>query len=140
MDSEKYLFTLADDIQGRESKAGLSGLVPKEQVFFLVWSLEAEVNNGGFNQFFFNSSGDHAAATAEALRAIGAKKTAAIVDRAVSLFGAEGPSRNRVQRQQQLTLFSEEQQERFSELDTNFYAYPDNLSELLAKYMRLPAK
>lgn len=140
MDSEKYLFTLADDIQSRESKAGLSGLAPKERVFFLVWSLEAEVNNGGFNQFFFNSSGDHATATAEALRAIKATKTSAIIDKAISIFGAEGPSRNRAQRQQQLKLFSEEQQERLSELDTNFYAYPDNLSELLSKYMMLPAK
>lgn len=140
MDSEKFLFTLAGDIQSRESKTGLSGLAPKEQVFFLVWSLEAEINNGGFNQFFFNSSGDHAAATAEALRAIGATKTAAIVDGAISVFGAEGPSQNRAQRQQQLTLFSDEQQERLSELDTNFYVYPDNLSELLANYMRLPTK
>lgn len=140
MDSETYLFTLADDIQSRESKTALSGLAPKEQVFFLVWSLEAEINNGGFNQFFFNSSGDHATATAEALRAIGATKTAAIVEAAMSIFGAEGPNRSKTRRQQQLTIFSDEQQERLSDLDAIYYTYPDNLSGLLATYMRLPSK
>ncbi len=136
MDPEKYLFSLARDIQSRESDVGLARLAPKDQVFFLIWALEAEVNNGGFNQFFFNSSGDHAAATAEALRTIGAIKMAAILDRAINLFGKDGPSRNREQRQHQLTSLSEQQQEILSELDTKFYAYPDNLSELLVKFMR----
>jgi len=53
-----------------------SELSPSERVFILIWDLEAEVNNGGFNQFFFNSAGDRASATPAALRAIGRSRSA----------------------------------------------------------------
>jgi hypothetical protein len=36
----------------------LSVLSPQEKVFYITQILEMEVNNGGFDQFFFNSSGD----------------------------------------------------------------------------------
>jgi len=31
-----------------------------ERTFAAIWSLEAEVNNGGFAQYMFNDAGDHA--------------------------------------------------------------------------------
>jgi hypothetical protein len=40
----------------------------------LVSNLEAEINNGGFDQYFFNSTGDRTAETIRALELIGAKK------------------------------------------------------------------
>ena len=40
----------------------------------LVDELEAEINNGGFDQYFFNSAGDKAAEAINALEAIGANK------------------------------------------------------------------
>jgi hypothetical protein len=134
--SETYLFSLVDEIQGKEGRLGRSRLSTKERTFILVWALEAEVNNGGFHQFFSNSSGDHSLETARALRMIGANSMASLVDQANVLLGAQGPSTNRNERQEQLESLTEEQQERLSELDTSFYKYPDNLSELLAAYMR----
>lgn len=136
MDSEKLLFSIVDDLQRRESELGLSLLAPKEQVFLLVWSLEAEVNNGGFHQFFFNSTGDRFAETAEALRTIGAVQMAAIVDRANNVLGTQALSTDRLRRQEQLESLTEEQKDFLSGLDTRFYRYPENLSELLASYMR----
>src|SRR5512139_1031136 len=102
MDWEKFLFSIVDNIQRRESELGFSALSPNEQVFLLVWSLEAEVNNGGFHQLFFNSTGDRFAEIADALRTIGAVQMAAIVDRATNVLGTQSLSPNRLLRQEQL--------------------------------------
>ncbi|MEJ2420051.1 MAG: DUF4375 domain-containing protein [Exilibacterium sp.] len=40
--------------------------------FWQQYALEAEVNNGGFDQLFYNSAGDIAFYTAKALDSIGA--------------------------------------------------------------------
>ena len=50
----------------------------RELVVKLVEDFEAEVNNGGFDQFFFNSRGDFSIESLEALELIKANKTAAI--------------------------------------------------------------
>jgi hypothetical protein len=41
-----------------------------------VNAIEADVNNGGFHQFFFNSAGDRVVQDIAALRLIGANKAA----------------------------------------------------------------
>jgi hypothetical protein len=50
----------------------------------VVEGLEAEVNNGGFDQYFFKSAGDEAVAAIAALIAIGATKIAALLSYAFS--------------------------------------------------------
>jgi hypothetical protein len=110
-----------------------SALSPSEQTFILIWELEAEVNNGGFNQFFFNSAGDHANKTAAALRSIGAEHAASIVDRATSLF-PNGPPADRSTRQGILDAIDPDT-DLFEGLNREFYQYPDNLSQLLYEFV-----
>lgn len=83
-----FLISLSDRLWPIANER-FSDLSASERVFILVWEVEAEVNNGGFNQFFLNTAGDRASATAAALRTIGAERTASIVDRANSswVFG-----------------------------------------------------
>jgi hypothetical protein len=33
-------------------------LSDRDRILITVWELEADVNNGGFDQYFFNSAGD----------------------------------------------------------------------------------
>lgn len=56
-----------------------------ERVVLAIEAIEREVNNGGFNQLFFNSSREHAFFAPVALRAIGAPRTAELVERAIHL-------------------------------------------------------
>ena len=135
MNTEQYLFSLAEDIQRRQIKSGLHSLSLSEQVFAVVWSLEAEVNNGGFQQYFFNSAGDHAAAAKIALVSIGAPNTAAVLSQAMALFGSSGPSEDRNARQEQLGILEQASDEPFESLDQEFLRYPENLSKLLASHM-----
>lgn len=136
MDSEAYLFSLVGDIQAREAERGFDSLTPKEKTFFCVWALEADVNNGGFFQYFQNSAGDHALQTPEALRAIGAAKAAALVESANAVFAPSAPSPDFEVRLAQVDQLPESARDTLSRLDEIFFTYPDNLSELLARYMR----
>jgi hypothetical protein len=52
------------------------------QAMYIIWSLEGEVNNGGFNQFYENSSRQYADLIPDALKLIGATKFADLVQRA----------------------------------------------------------
>jgi len=62
-----------------------------EKVFYFNQSLEEEVNNGGFSQFFFNSSSNFCYEILNSLREVGAVKTAGILKKALDAFGCEIP-------------------------------------------------
>jgi hypothetical protein len=103
------------------------------EVATLIDELEGEVNNGGFDQYFYNSAGDNTAEAIQALEEIGALKMADIVRRAASRFPGGMPPKERFARQDVLLSYSPDSKA-FYDLDDEFYAYPDNLSELLKKY------
>ncbi len=103
------------------------------EVSALIDALEGEVNNGGFHQFFYNSAGGNTMETIRALEAIGAATMADIVKRAAAMFPGEIPPKDRFLRQGVL-LESYPHSAAFRELDEEFYRYPDNLSQLLAKF------
>ena len=64
-------------------------LTPAETVVVAVESMEREVNNGGFEQFFTNSSGEYAPALVSALEQIGTPETADVARRAVSAWASQ---------------------------------------------------
>jgi hypothetical protein len=113
---------------------GFEHLTETEQVIVTVWEVEAEVNNGGFDQYYFNSSFDPRFAPS-ALEKIGAPKMAAIVSRANAVFGPEGPARDRFVRQEKLEQLGESKKELLNKLDNEFYGYPEPLTTLMHRYM-----
>jgi hypothetical protein len=72
----------------REFRAVSSWNKPR-QAIYIIWALETEVNNGGFNQFYFNSSGQYADLIPEALKLVGATKFAYLVERANAIYRSE---------------------------------------------------
>lgn len=61
------------------------------QAIYMIWMLEAEVNNGGYNQFYFNPSGQFYNHLPEALELVGANKFADLTKRANDTFEKENP-------------------------------------------------
>jgi hypothetical protein len=104
-----------------------------DEVVELVIMLEDEVNNGGFHQFFNNSSGDNSAEVITALETIGALKMADITRRAVARFPENKVPKDRDKRMDLLWEHFPTTHE-FDALNTEFFAYPDDLSALLEKY------
>jgi len=59
------------------------------QAIYMIWVLEAEVNNGGYNQFYFNSSAQFYKHLPDALKLVGANKFADLTNRANETFEKE---------------------------------------------------
>ena len=108
----------------------MSALSEAERIFYITQTLEMEVNNGGFSQFFYNSSGNFSNELVGAFTAIGANATAAICQKAISAFGRDIPV-DRDEREEMLDeLESDEFNEILEECDKAFCDYEDNLNEL----------
>lgn len=100
----------------------------------LVGKLEAEVNNGGFDQFFFNSAGNDSAAILAALDVIGAAKTAALFRRACAKFPGGMPPAEWEVRQGVLLDEVSPESDAFDSEDEEFYQYDEKLQELVTTY------
>lgn len=114
----------------------LDVLTEPQKYLYLNQSLEREINNGGFSQYFYNSSGDFAHETIISLRAIGAYKTAEILQNAIDQFPGAAVPRDRAMRQEILEQIESKADEVWERLDKAFYRYEDKLNELNMKYIR----
>lgn len=130
------LVEIVDPITDKYLESGFGCLNKKEFILFSVWMLETEVNNGGFNQFYYNSAGDIANEVVHSLNEIGAPKTAQIVLEANRLFGDFGPPSKREERQVRLEEIELSFEEEFEAVDARFYDYPHNLEELMYIYAK----
>jgi hypothetical protein len=117
----------------RLAHEGYGALSPAQRVLVCVWGTCGEIDNGGFDQFFFNTSGDWAGDAEAAFRTIGAHELAAIVRSAIEIFPDGGPSPDHVVRHLQLDGLSPEAQARLSELDRRFDSR--NVDRLLAAFV-----
>ncbi len=106
-----------------------------QKVLWIIENLEREINNGGFNQFYWNSSGNYANETIDALILIEAYKTAEIVKKANSEFKNGSVPKDRAERQNELELIEENAEENWNNLDSEFYEYNDDLTELLIAFV-----
>ena len=88
-----------------------------------VWKLDAEVNNGGFDQYFINTGGRVADQTLQALERIGACHRAAILHEAVRIVG-EG------------SIPDESISLELRALDDRYFELSENVHSLLADYIR----
>lgn len=135
-DKTDFLIAINERLNERSSYGDyLERLSAEEQVFYICNLLEEEVNNGGFDQFLYNSSGDYANRVEECLRTIGANKTADICRTAFAAFGKPIPQ-DRKQRQKFLEkMESDELSAILSDCDDRFYEYPEDLEELCYAYI-----
>jgi hypothetical protein len=133
-DDTAFAIAMSNLVFSRREAAGFEALSEAEQTVYCLDALEREVNNGGFSQFFFNSSGDTALETVSALERLGARHTAGLVRRAVSVF-PDGPSPQRDAREKQMDGLPESARELWSKLDEEFFEYRDNLAALERAYV-----
>lgn len=130
-DTNDFVIALVEHLDEKTNYGeDMSVLSGPERVFYIVQSLEMEVNNGGFSQFFFNSAGNFSGELVSAFTQIGALTTAAICQKAISAYGRELPV-DRFERQDMMDeLESDEIDELLSGCDDAFYDYADDLNTL----------
>jgi hypothetical protein len=116
----------------------VNNLTKGQQAIFSVWWVEAEVNNGGFNQFFFNSSGQFGPMSEAGFELLNAAKFANLMRRANSIF-AENKERLEEYDDGTMESFSESYKENpLNILDEEFYELynTESLNELRIDYIR----
>lgn len=111
-------------------------LTEPQKLFYLNQNLEREVNNGGFNQYFVNSSGDFAQETILSLKAIGADKTSSILQMAIDQFPDKKVPKDRDERIEIIEQIEDTANEVWEELDQAFLEYEDDLNKLNIEYVK----
>lgn len=114
----------------------ISKLTEPQKTLLFVENLEREVNNGGFNQFYWNASGNFAHETLDGLKTIKAKKMADILEKANAVWPDQQVPRDITERQELHEEIEEQADPVWEACDNEFYTYPDNIAGLLLDYVR----
>jgi hypothetical protein len=136
MDKNSYLIQLSESDIVAFGKVEFPEQADEQKIFSAIWSLESQVNNGGFSQYFSSWDGETANFTPTALRRIGAKACASIVERALATVSSEPLPQSFEERSALVGSLNPEVIERLEDLDSEFFAYPDNLTNLLFEFVR----
>ena len=116
------------------------------QIVHLINNLDTEVNNGGFLQFFTNSSGHYTLETIEALDLVGAKQTKGLLEEAIQIIQkhkvAPEQLNDKINRKSWGDIITssdfyenEELIDEMGKVDTKFYEVPENTVKLKLDYV-----
>ena len=126
MDYDAWALEAGIDATTKAHTAGWESLTEIERIFCVVNDIEREVYNGGFDQFFYNSSGDFSMYAVEYLVKLGAMDTAKIVQKALSFFPNSKPEADQEKRWEQLRKIETKAASSWEELDNKFYDLEEN--------------
>jgi len=123
-----------DAIRRKAERNGIHGLTEEERVVLAVEAMEREVNNGGYDQFFVNSSREFAPMIVTALQRIGCKKTAAITQRAIKAISASALTPEAIG--EVMAANNEKRQEKLARCDDSYYKSSEPIAERLFSFVK----
>lgn len=135
MNRNSILIDLSESERTKFGKEDFEGQSVPQKVFSSIWAVESQVNNGGFSQYFLNSSAETAPFVAQALEAIGAPRTAEICGRAIACGFPAGLPPTPEAISAAAAEFSDETLDELETLDAEFFAYPYDLTDLLFAFV-----
>jgi hypothetical protein len=118
----------------KAARIGYDNLTEEERIILAIEALECEVNNGGYGQFFINSSRKYAPIIVDALRRIGCPKTAEITQKAIQIV------RNTPMTHEEIEYGTwkenKERQKLLDKCDTMYFQWPENIEESLFAFIK----
>ncbi|MGG2027583.1 DUF4375 domain-containing protein [Gottfriedia sp. S16(2024)] len=87
--TEDLYLEISDKIIEKESKNGVEALSENERNFYLIDSLLMELNNGGFDQYFLNWTGEHWQETVSILDNLGISFLSNLVKKASEIYRSD---------------------------------------------------
>jgi hypothetical protein len=121
-----------------DTDLGYAGLSDAEKRYFAVGLLEGEVYNGGFDQYFFNSSGSYYSDAEMGLEEMGAMQSLSLLRRAKQIVFGDTviPEDTEQRREILLQRDSNFYADQLDELDKLFWEDPDGLGERNESFAR----
>jgi hypothetical protein len=128
-----------DDFEERiikiANERGESALTPAQRAYMPIMLLDGEVNNGGFSQYFFNSSGDFWREALAGLELMGLNERANVLKAAVAKFGSTPPSANREERMRQMAVLENAEASPFETIESRYYKCEPALRAAVLRYV-----
>jgi hypothetical protein len=125
-----------DGMKMENAQARVRKLPPSIRPLYTVLILQSEVENGGFNQYFWNSSGRLASEAFDDLVGLGAQQHAALLKYAIMIEKDESPMMAEFKKPQTWDSFAESYKHTELEpLDGEFYKLP-KLDKFRADHIR----
>jgi hypothetical protein len=115
----------------------IEGLSEGCRALILTWMVEAEVNNGGFNQYYWNTDGIFAEEAVRAFEFFGADQHAALMQEANEVHASEVEAIGKLKDRGTWEAFSESYEvSNLGSLDDRFYRLSEDLSALRTSKIR----
>ena len=118
----------------KAARIGQQKLAAEERVILAIEALEREVNNGGYGQFFVNSSREYSPIVVDALHRIGCPKTAEITQKALRIVQEAPMSDEEIENG--TWEDNEERQDALGECDSLYFKGPENIEESLFAFIK----
>ncbi|MFO0570326.1 MAG: DMP19 family protein [Polyangiaceae bacterium] len=126
--------SLVRRVHDSASGTGFETLSEAEKLYYAVGLVDGDVYNGGFDQYFFNSSGSFYAYALRGLQFIGATQSAQLLAQAKhALFGDSPVPTDIAERRAYLRTLSLENPV-LDSLDAQFWEDPDDLGSLMERF------
>jgi hypothetical protein len=123
--------------QAMDQKAvriGHDNLTEEERIILAIEALESEVNNGGYGQYFVNSSREYVPIIVDALRRIGCPRTAEITQKAIKIVQKAPMTHEEIQNG--TWTENKERQQVLNECDTIYFERSENIEESLFAFIK----
>jgi hypothetical protein len=131
---DSLVLAFEEALGAKEFEHGSNRLTETERTILAIEGLEREVNNGGYWQFFVNSSNEYAESIVQALERIGCTKTAQITARALDSLGTSELSSDAIARA--IARDDPRRDAILEECDTAYFRGTDAIADRLFDYIR----
>ena len=118
----------------KAAKRGMAHLSQPELDVLAVEALEREVNNGGYGQFFLNSSNEYVHLVVDALKRIGCPVTASITERAIAAL-PKGTAMSPENLEAVMKDADDDRDEELQRCDEAYYSSGENIANRLLEYL-----
>jgi hypothetical protein len=122
---------------GEAELEAISDLPEALQAWYIAFVVDAEVLNGGFNQLFFNPSGELTPAAPAAFEFMAMPKAAALISRALELLDQHAPALEAAHASGTLEAFMETYLDQpFSVLDEEYCSHEEDFRNARVRFIR----
>src|SRR5215207_685572 len=132
---DSLVLAFEEALDQKSAQHGASSLSSVERIILAIEALEREVNNGGYDQYFRNSSVEYAPIIVDALNTIGCPNNAHITLDAITALGVS-PTPTVREIEIAMSTDDEGRDEKLNDCDSRFYSTGENIALALFTYIK----